>query len=473
MDDLDIAFAGIARQAKLLRNGEITSPRLVDIYLRRIERLNPRINAFNAVFSESARAEAVAAQQRIDAGEQAPLLGVPIAIKDNIDIAGTVTSLGTSAFSEPAAADCEMVRRLRDAGAVIIGKTALPEFAMYGHFCNSRTWGITRNPWNTGRAPGGSSGGSAAAVAAGLVGAAMASDGGGSIRLPAAHCGLFGLKPQRGRVSLMPHAQHWTGLSVLGSVTRSVADSALFLDVVAGHVDGDAHTAAPPTRPFAEAAAATPRKLRVGVSMKPAMPGTPVHRQVKDAVARTAALLRELGHEVSDAKIHYPLLLPRFLPRYVAGVADDASGGNLSVLEERSRRAAGLGRHGLTRRLVQRSIADEDAVRAKLAPVFARYDVLLMPTIARPIGKADSWFDKGFFSTMPSAGRYVAFTAFWNYTGQPAASLPCGVDRNGLPLAVQLVGRDNDEDTLLSVAAQIEHARPWAGRRPAIADEPA
>lgn len=469
MDAMDLAFCGITRQAELLRNGEVSSTELVDLYLSRIARLNPRVNAFNAVFENSARAEAAAAQQRLDQGESAPLLGVPIAIKDNSEIAGTVTSLGTGAFKQPADADSEIVRRLRAAGAVILGKTTMPEFAMYAHFCSSRTWGVTRNPWNTDRAPGGSSGGSAVAVAAGMVGAAMASDGGGSIRIPAAHCGLFGLKPQRGRVSLMPHPQNWNGLSVLGSVTRNVADSALFLDVVAGSTPGDEHVAEPPSRSFAQAAAAKPGKLRIGVSLKPALPGTPVNRHVKDAVARTAALLRELGHDVEDVKIDYPLLLPIFLPRYLTGIASDATGADLTALEKRARTAVHFGKRGLIRRLLKRALAAESDARARTAPVFDNYDVLLTPTMARPIGKAEAWRDKGFLESFPVAGSYVAFTAFWNITGQPAASLPAGFGHNGLPLAVQIVGRDNDEDTLLSLAAQIEHARPWAGRRPAIA----
>lgn len=471
MEPVELAFSGISRQAELLRDGAITAPQLVDLYLRRIARINPRINALNAVFEESARSAAVAAQARIDAGEQAPLLGVPIAVKDNTDVAGTVTSLGTGAFSQPADADSEIVRRLRAAGAVIIGKTALPEFAMFAHFCSSRTWGITRNPWNTGRSPGGSSGGSAAAVAAGLVGAAMASDGGGSIRSPAAHCGLYGLKPQRGRVSLLPHTEHWHGLTVLGAVTRNVADSALFLDAVAGPAPGDAHRAREPQRPFVAAATSKPGRLRIGVSLKPALPGTPVNRHVKDAVARTAALLRELGHEVSEANVRYPLLLPRFLPMYLTGVAQDAAGADLEALEDRARTAVKLGRSRLARALCDRALADEEAVRLRVAPVFERFDALLTPTLARPFCKAGSGFEKGLYSTLPIAGVYVAFTAFWNYTGQPAASIPAGFGRDGLPLAVQLVGREHDEATLLSLSAQIERARPWAGRRPAIAFE--
>ena len=264
MSDADLAFAGISRQAEMLAAGELSSRRLVDLYLERIERLNPNLNAFTDVLAETARAEADAADARIAAGERAPLLGVPIAIKDIADVEGVVTRYGTDAFGDrPATADSEIVRRLRGAGAVILAKTTLPELAICG-FTESKTTGITRNPWDTGRTTGGSSGGSGAAVAAGLVGAAHASDGGGSIRIPAAFNGLFGLKPQRGRVPLEP-PEHWNLMSVNGCVTRTVADSALFLDVVTDG-GGDPGGPPPPETSFTEAARAEPGTLRIAIS---------------------------------------------------------------------------------------------------------------------------------------------------------------------------------------------------------------
>ena len=214
MDATDLAFAGIARQAELIAAGEVSSRELVELYLERIERLDPQLNAFRVVFAERAL-EADQADARRGAGGERPLLGVPIAVKDDIDVAGEVTAFGTNAYGEPARADAEVVRRLRAAGAVIIGKTQRPELCIWP-FTETATFGATRNPWDLQRAPGGSSGGSAAAVAAGLVGAALGSDGAGSIRIPAAWCGLFGLKPQRGRVPLAPHADAWHGLSVNG-----------------------------------------------------------------------------------------------------------------------------------------------------------------------------------------------------------------------------------------------------------------
>src|SRR5271165_2144621 len=265
MEPSDVAYAGIARQAELIGAGEISSRDLVEVYLERIWRLDGALNSFRVVFSERARMEAEQADARREAGDQRPLLGVPIAVKDDIDVGGEVTAYGTNAFGEAAGADAEVVRRLREAGAVIIGKTHVPELTQWP-FTETATYGATRNPWNRQHAPGGSSGGSAAAVAAGLVGAALGSDGAGSIRIPAAWCGLFGLKAQRGRVSMAPRVRPWYGLSVNGVLTRSVADTALFYDVASGAIDSDSDRAQTPATAFSQAAAAPAGKLRIAYS---------------------------------------------------------------------------------------------------------------------------------------------------------------------------------------------------------------
>src|SRR3954451_20773687 len=243
MLDVDVAFAGVASQADLVRRGEVSSRELIELALRRIAALDPELNAFGAVYADRALDEADAADRRHGAGDDAPLLGVPFAVKDEIDIAGEVTSRGTGAVATRAPPDAEVVRRLRAAGAVIVGKTTMPELGLWP-FTESITWGVTRNPWATDRTPGGSSGGSAAAVAAGMVPAALAADGAGSIRIPAACCGLFGLKPHTGRVPRAPHdadGGHWV---CFGGLTRSVADAALMLDVMAPGI------AAPEPRPL-------------------------------------------------------------------------------------------------------------------------------------------------------------------------------------------------------------------------------
>src|SRR3954470_16320239 len=257
MDSLDLAYAGVARQAALVRSGEVSPVELVELHLRRIERLDPRLNAFRVVFAERALTEARLAEGRRGAGEERPLLGVPVAIKDNVDVAGEHTSMGSHAYGPPAQADAEVVRRLKAAGAIVVGKTMLSELAIWP-WTEPAAWGMTRNPWGIDEiTAGGSSGGSASAVAAAMVPGAYASDGGGSIRIPAAVNGLYGLKPQRGRVSLMPDAQHWHGLSQIGGVPRRVADTALWLDAVAGPAPGDAHAAEPLATSFSDAASAS------------------------------------------------------------------------------------------------------------------------------------------------------------------------------------------------------------------------
>src|SRR3954464_3455095 len=284
MADMDVAFAGVARQAELVRSGEISPRELVTLYLKRIAQLDTRLNAFRVLRAEQALTEADEAERRRASGEGGPPLGGPIAVKDTQDVAGELTTLGTGAVDEPAREDSEIVRRLRAAGAIVIGKTNLPELA-FALFTESPTWGVTRNPWDVTRVPGGSSGGSGAAVAAGLASAATASDGAGSIRIPATYCSLFGLKPQRGRVPLDPLAEHWYGMSVNGYLTRSVRDTALLLDATAG--GGLApEKPPPPQRAFADAARETPGRLRVAVSAKvaPALAPPPLDDRCRQAL---------------------------------------------------------------------------------------------------------------------------------------------------------------------------------------------
>src|SRR3954454_16678366 len=293
MDDSDLAFAGAARQAELVRRGEVSSRELVELSLARIEALNPELNAFVAVYAERALAEADAADRRRD---DAPLRGVPIAIKDEMDIAGEVTAKGTGAIATRAPADAECVRRLRAAGAVVVGKTTMPELGLWP-FSESITYGVTRNPWDTDRTPGGSSGGAAGAAAAALAPAAMAADGAGSIRIPAACCGLFGLKPQSGRVPRAPHDRDGSHWICFGALTRSVLDTAVMLDVIA---DGD--------HPFTDAVHAPPRRLRVAVSEAfPAGTRGRLSTEVLEALHGTGELLRELGHEVVEGDIDFRL----------------------------------------------------------------------------------------------------------------------------------------------------------------------
>ncbi|MEA2142122.1 MAG: amidase [Solirubrobacteraceae bacterium] len=472
MDSRELAFAGAARQAELVRSGEVSPRELVDLCLDRIERLEPRLNAFRIVWAERARAEADQAAARARGGEDRPLLGVPVAVKDNIDVAGEVTAHGTAAFETRAREDSEVVRRLRAAGAIIVGKTLLPEFAVWPA-TQTATYGATVNPWHAGYGSGGSSGGSAVAVAAGLVGLAHASDGGGSIRNPAAHCGLFGLKPQRGRVSLAPDLEHWKGLSVYGCVTRTVADTALFLDAIAGPVASGGGEPSPPApdRPFAEAAGAAPGRLRIAVSAKPPIPPAKVDDRQRRALDETAELLRSLGHDVveRDPDFGRVPIQAYFVPRYLRGARED--GERAEHPERLERRTRGLMRLG---RLVPdsalaRARTDGEAWARGVMRFWDDVDVLVMPTIPGLPGRLNEMEGLGTVRMVNASTPKVTFTAPWNITGQPAASVPAGWSQEGVPLAVQLIGRPNDEATLLSLAAQLERERPWADRLPPLA----
>jgi amidase len=468
VDAVDIAYAGIARQAQLIAAGEVSSRELVDLYLERIERLDPKLNAFRVVLAERARMEADQADARRGAGGERPLLGVPIAVKDDIDVAGELTACGSNAVDAPARADAEVVRRLRQAGAVIIGKTNVPELMLWP-FTETATFGTTRNPWDRQRAPGGSSGGSAAAVAAGLIGAALGSDGAGSIRIPAAWCGLFGLKPQRGRVSMAPRTRPWYGLSVNGMLARSVADTALFHDVASGAIDGDSDSAPTPAIPFSQAAATPPGKLRIAYSTKvPLGVISKLDAGARRALDDTVALLRSLGHDVSEHDPDYGAdTIPAVLVRYLRGANQDASTfAHPERLERRTRAIARLG--GLIpHALLQRSLAGEAALTQRLGRVFESHDVLLTPATATPPPRIGQLQGRGALWTLNVVAGWVPYNGVWNVTGQPAASVPAGFGADGLPRAVQIVGRTGDETTLLSLAAQLETERPWAQQRPA------
>lgn len=463
MDAAELAFSGIARQAQLIAAGEISSRELLDIYLERIARLDGSLNAFRVVFGEQARLEAEQADARGRQRQSRPLLGVPIAVKDDIDVAGEATAWGTNAQVGAATADAEVVKRLRAAGAVVIGKTNVPELTIWP-FTESATFGVTRNPWDGQRSPGGSSGGSAAAVAAGLVGAALGSDGAGSIRIPAAWCGLFGLKPQRDRVPMSPHDGAWYGLSVNGVLTRSVADTALFLDAVSGTAGGDQQQ----TSTFAHAADNGPRRLRIAYSKR--LPPGVMARLDDDcasAVEDTVELLRSLDHELVERDPDYGLApFAAVLPRYLRGVHDDAR--TLAHPERLERRTRAMVRLGglLPAGLIERALAGEEQLRRRLNSVLEDHDLLLTPATAAPPPRVGQLEGRGAIWTLNAVAGMVPFNGVWNVTGQPAASVPAGLGRDGLPRGVQLVARPGAEATLIALAAQLESARPWAQARP-------
>jgi amidase len=453
MERDELAFAGVARQAELVRAGEVSSRELVELYLERIERLDPELNAFRKVMAERALVDAQQADARRGAGEERPLLGVPIAVKDVEDVTGEVTRWGTDAFTKPADQDSELVRRLRAAGAVFIGKTNCPELAIMGE-TEGPAFGITRNPWNTDRSAGGSSGGSAAAVAAGLCAAATASDGMGSIRIPAANCGLVGLKPTRDRIPLTPLKEHWYGLSVVGFETRGVRDTAVLMSIGAAD-DG-----------LRDAADQPVDTLRIAVSMKPFFP-TRVHQDVKRAVEQTGARLRELGHTVERRDPPYPPLSPA-TTRYLAGIAQDAEE-RVERPDRLQRRTKGFARMGdaIPRQVLDWARREDDSERMR--PFFERHDVLLTPVSAVPPVKAGQWEGLGAVRTFLGLAQAHPFCGEWNLTGQPALSVPAGTSEDGMPIGVMIVGRHNEEATLIALAAQLEGELRWTDRRPPLA----
>jgi len=468
MADLDIAFAGAARQAEMVRAGEVSPTELARLHLERIERLDPQLNSFRVVLAERALLEAEQAEARLKGGDERPLLGVPIALKDSTDLAGEQTTHGTDGFPDPADADSEMVRRLREAGAIVVGKTLLPELAICG-FSESATWGVSRNPWDPQRTPGGSSGGSAAAVAAGLVPIASASDGAGSIRIPAASCGLFGLKPQRGRVPLDPALEHWNGLSVNGCVSRSVIDTALWLDVIAGG-SREAGAPPPPERPFVEAAKTPPGKLRIAYSTaapRAAAPPT-VSDVAKGAVTATAELLRSLGHAAAQQDPDWGMIGNNMVPRYLRGAAEDfAEVPEPARLERRTRGFARLGRL-IPDRVFEQALRARETDAARIDAIFDSHDVLMTPVMGGTALPVRRWEGRGAIWTLLGMSRFYPYCIPWNHLGNPSMAVPAGFAADGMPLSVQIAGRPGDEATLLSLAAQIEAERPWADKRPPI-----
>jgi amidase len=459
------AFAGPTALAAQVRAGDVSPRELVELYLRRIEQINPRLNAFRTVLAETALAEA---DRR--AGHDGPLAGVPIAIKDDVAVAGQVATRGSRTYGAPATADSEVVRRLREAGAIPIGITNVPELMIFPWTATEAN-GVTRNPWNTERTTGGSSGGSGAAVAAGLVAAATGSDGGGSIRIPAACNGLVGMKPSRGRVSSAPGAPGWLGLSVIGALARTVADSALMLDVMHGVGAAEPDPAPPFTGSYVDAAGSPPGRLRIAVSRKPP-PGmiAPVAADQRGAWERTAALLSDLGHDVEDRDPDFGLVQLDFLQMWLRGIYEESERvPNRSQLEPLTRQMAATGRYLVPQRRRRALVERQAATSARIMKLWDEFDVLLTPGLATTPIAAEGAFRRPAPLAISVAGRFTPFTATYNLTGQPAITIPAGLSVDGLPLSVQLVGRMGAEDVLYSLAAQIEQAAPWAQRRPVLA----
>jgi len=458
--------------AKLVRKRDVSAEELLETAIARVEERNPAVNAVvNRLYDE--------ARATIRAGLPAgPFKGVPYLLKDlGAHYAGAVTSYGSALFADNRVDhDSEFTARLKRAGLVIFGKTNTPEMGV----CTStepRLFGPTRNPWNPGYSAGGSSGGAAAAVAAGMLPMAHATDGGGSIRIPASCCGLVGLKPTRARNPAGPDAgEGWSGASGGHAVTRTVRDSAALLDATAGPDVGDPYWAPPPSGPFLSEVGRAPGRLRIALTTS-AFNGQPVNPECAQAAHAAAKLCENLGHHVEEAG-------PEFDAEALGRAFLVIVGGNVCMQLET--RAAALGRPlaatdvekvtwsramaGRAHTAVDyaRSIAVFHATGRKVARFFSGYDVLLSPTMCQPpypIGVLDmANEDSDAFQAAILAS--VGFTSLFNPTGNPALSLPLGWSKTGLPLGVQFAARFGDEATLFRLAAQLETAQPWADRRP-------
>jgi amidase len=486
--------------AACVRRGEVSASELLDLALAQLARVQPQVNAVVRGMEPQARAQ-------IAGGLSGPLAGVPWLLKDGLqDYAGVPTGLGSRSMQHVIPqVHAATTRRFLEAGLVVFGKTNLPEMGLKG-VSDSALHGPVSNPWDLARNAGGSSGGAAAAVAAGVLPMAAGSDGGGSLRIPAACCGLFTLKPSRGRISEAPLiGEVWFGACTHGVISRSVRDSALALDLLCGPEPGDPFISGAPTEPFLQLAARTPRRLRVGYTAASPI-GSPVHPDAVKAVDAAVALLRSLGHEAEAAApaIDGSAMARSYLAMYLGQVpaevaAARALGAGARDFELLTRAMAVLGRAQSGARLTAELMRWNDFARA-LGAFHARYDLLLTPTMAGPAlhhGATDlpGWqalvldgvVSSGLLGLLARSGLIdgivdaiahdnmapVPFTQLANLTGTPAMSVPLHWTADGLPLGVQFVGRMGDEATLLQLASQLEQAAPWFGRLPPLAHSPA
>lgn len=467
----DLAFTPALEQARLIRNKEISPVELVDHYLARIERIDPEINAYVTVAADQARDAARAAEQAVTEGaDLGPLHGVPVPIKDLFETEGIRTTLSCRALAEYVPDhDDNVVKKIKDAGAIVIGKTNTSEFGSVP-VTESELNGITRNPWDKTRTSGGSSGGAAAAVAAGLAPVAHAADGGGSVRIPSSCCGLFGIKPSRGRISSGPTiGEHWHGFSTSGPIGRTVADAAALLDAMEGYATGDPYTAPPPLRPFVEEIGRDPGKLRIGfTSTNPNE--IDVHPDCVEAMHDAARKLEALGHHVQEAAPDGWIdqsAQPQFVQLISTGTAvlDFLPKEDLEPLNRYLIESA----HDISSVTHMQAMVAMYGWSQRIIRWWDNFDILLTPTLAQPpIEHGFVFSDDDPFMALVRSGMFIPFTPPFNVSGQPAASVPLYRNADGLPVGIQLAAAPYREDLLVRLASQLEEAHPWADDRPSL-----
>ncbi|MFI6007635.1 amidase [Streptomyces sp. NPDC051243] len=436
-----------AEIAAAVREKQATPREVVAEHLSRIERLDGRVGAFRVVRAQAALAEADEVGSRADLAEL-PLAGVPVAVKDNLAVRGESNRVGSGATPDtPADHDHVTVARLRAAGAVVVGLTNVPELCVFG--TTEGVHGTARNPWDTSRTAGGSSGGSAAAVAAGMVPIALGNDGMGSLRIPAANCGLVTIKPGHGVVPAGIGDGDWFGMSENGPLATTVEDARLMLSVLA-----DTEVVRPDT----------PGTHRIAVSLRSPLAGVTISKPYATAAREAAGLLIKAGHQVRRADPPYPMSLGvTALTHWTAGTAVDAQGYDPRQLTRRTRVHAAVGRRFVDR---VRAGTSREELRRRLEPFFAEYDVLLTPALARRSPRSEPWHERGWLRNVMANTNYSPLTPPWNLTGWPAMAIPFGTLPSGAPCAVQLVGRPGAEADLLALARRIEELRPWRRTAP-------
>src|SRR5215472_7925577 len=465
--------------AAAIRSGELSPVEITDHYLARIDRLNADTGAFYTVtadlaMEQAAAAEEAAAEHRLsgaDAAELPPLTGVPIPIKDLNMVAGVRATFGSTLLADNVASEDDyVVAELRKAGIVITGKTATPEFGL-PCYTETEIGPPARTPWDLARSAGGSSGGAAAAVASGLAPAAQGSDGGGSIRIPSSVCGLFGIKPSRGRISGGPIMPDLSGLSTDGPIARTVADAALLLDVMTCSYPGDMYIAPPLAEgeTFLGHVGREPGRLRIGRSIANAVPGATVHPDCVAAYEDATNLLTGLGHEVEDVQIPIDSdAVPMFdLLWYSMSTLVPIDPEREGELLPFTRHLRGEGFKVTASQVLFAQAYLQGVMRAAIATL-NRYDAFLTPTLTSPPVPVGYFDEVDPAENFERQKRFTPYTAVYNISGNPALNLPLYWNSDGLPIGVMLAGRLGDEATLISLSAQVEAVRPWRDRHPAI-----